>query len=103
MHGCESFCADEEVPRLDAGRHDSVGALPRVLGKAGVDRVFVLCVSDEQHADTALLASCQRAGEDNDSLIGERAYVRRVLVDCGLAERAFPVLPRRTGSRNTAK
>jgi hypothetical protein len=60
----ESFCADEDLPRLDSYLDKLLRRDPGIVGELAVDLVFVVCVHDQEHADTtcSVPASARRRG-----------------------------------------
>lgn len=77
--GGEPLCADEDVPWLDAGDLQSLG--PRVVGEAEVDVGFAVCREDEQRAQAPPPGSCERPGEEEEALLGERVHEGGVVAE----------------------
>ena len=74
------FCADEDLPTLDAYRDELSRVVPRVVGKAAMDLGFVFCIDDQQYADTLLLASGERTSEEDKAVACKRVHEHRMLV-----------------------
>jgi len=83
----ESFCADEDLPWLDAYRDELFRRDPGIVGELAVNLVLVFCAHDEQHSDAPLFGSGERSGEDEEAAVCERVHEgcmlvnRRLLVD----------------------
>jgi hypothetical protein len=58
--GRESFCADEDLPGLDACRDELFRPDPGVVGELAVDLDLVVCVHDQQDADAPVFGSVER-------------------------------------------
>src|SRR6266545_4290868 len=84
MPGGEPFRADEDRPPLDAHRDELLRAHPRIAGEPTVDVGFDFRIDDQQHANTSLFASGERAAEEDEAVVCERVHERRVLVYRGL-------------------
>jgi hypothetical protein len=76
----EPFCADEDLPRLDAHGAELTCSRPGVVGEAAVDCCFAVCIDDQQHANLSFLGSGEGAAKENEELICERIHEGCVLV-----------------------
>src|SRR5215831_4539693 len=63
----EPLPADEEIPGFDAGGHDLLRKLPRVVSEAAADVRFGWHVCDQQDADAPMFAADKRPGEQDDA------------------------------------
>jgi hypothetical protein len=104
--GCwwgQPLCSDEDIPRLDAHCHESLGERPRIVAAAAMDLAFAGRIDDQQRPDAPMFATGERAAEQDETLVCGAIHEHGVIVDPWLLERPLPIDPDGPASRITAK
>ena len=75
----QPFCADEDLPRLDADSAELLCGRPGIVREAAADLGFAFRIGDQQHPDASPFGAGERPGEEDEAPVRERVHERCVL------------------------